>query len=118
MLLTEKDFCDENTCQRLVNLGCPIYRQVTINSVPGERSVSHFRCQLYEVQKWLREEKHQDVGPTWDSHEQAFCYYIIDMYHPDLGGIYVSESTFNTYESALAKAITHTLDTLENENTK
>ena len=51
-MLTEKDYCDKDTCVALKELGYPIdwfedetYHENSTNS------------QLYEAQKWLREEK-------------------------------------------------------------
>ena len=42
-MLTEKDYCDYDTCVAFEELGCPI------NSL--------MRLHLYDAQKWLREKK-------------------------------------------------------------
>ena len=50
-MLTEKDYCDYETCVALEELGFPIRRI----KVKGEEK--HVPILLYEAQKWLREEK-------------------------------------------------------------
>lgn len=47
-MLTEKDYCDYDTCVALEEFGCPI------NSL--------MRLHLYDAQKWLREAKDIHLG--------------------------------------------------------
>ena len=54
-MLTEKDYCDYETCVAFEELGFPIRRI----KVKGEEK--HVPILLYEAQKWLREEKKIDV---------------------------------------------------------
>ena len=54
-MLTNKDYCDYDTCVALEELGFPIRRI----KVKGKEK--HVPILLYEAQKWLREEKHIDV---------------------------------------------------------
>ena len=54
-MLTEKDYCDYETCVALEELGFPIRRI----KVKGKEK--HVPILLYEAQKWLREEKKVDV---------------------------------------------------------
>ena len=56
-MLTEKDYCDRETCVALKELGYPIdwFEDETYH----ENSTS---IQLYEAQKWLREEKNIDIS--------------------------------------------------------
>lgn len=56
-MLTEKDYCDRETCVALKELGYPIdwFEDETYH----ENSTN---IQLYEAQKWLREEKNIDIS--------------------------------------------------------
>ena len=46
-MLTEKDYCDYDTCVALIELGYPEHEILSYD----------FNLLLYEAQKWLREEK-------------------------------------------------------------
>ena len=51
-MLTNKDYCDYETCVALMEIGYPPY------AFGDERWDEHFaNISLYEAQKWLREEK-------------------------------------------------------------
>ena len=59
-MLTEKDYCDYETCAALKELGYPIdwFEDETYH----ENSTN---IQLYEAQKWLREEKNLHLEITY-----------------------------------------------------
>ena len=56
-MLTEKDYCDYKTCVALKELGYPI--EWFEDETCQENSTN---IQLYEAQKWLREEKNIDIS--------------------------------------------------------
>lgn len=56
-MLTEKDYCDRETCVALKELGYPI--DWLEDETYHENSTN---IQLYEAQKWLREEKNIDIS--------------------------------------------------------
>lgn len=58
-MLTEKDYCDYDTCITLEELGFPIRRI----KVKGEEK--HVPILLYEAQKWLRESKQMILFPAY-----------------------------------------------------
>ena len=101
-MLTEKDYCDYGTTVVLEELGFPLeedYGGVYI------KSCGYKRPSLYEVQKWLREEKDMNVyvkafnGEGW--------YYVIQNYkgariYPPLTRILV---LCHSYEEALSEGI-------------
>ena len=56
-MLTEKDYCDYDTCVALKELGYPT-KMTFVNEFGSiEISINSGVIQLYEAQKWLREEK-------------------------------------------------------------
>ena len=59
-MLTEKDYCDNDTCVALKELGYPIlwFEDETYHENSTEIS-------LYEAQKWLREVKQMILQPTY-----------------------------------------------------
>ena len=59
-MLTEKDYCDYETRKELIKLGYPahLYDNTDVDKILGA-------ILLYEVQKWLREEKGMLLQPTY-----------------------------------------------------
>ena len=82
-MLTEKDYCDYDTCVVLREVGCRIETEWYIHQpsyergncylcfgIPRETSVLDEcdyipRLSLYEAQKWLREERGMLLQPTY-----------------------------------------------------
>ena len=106
-MLTEKDYCDCDTCVSLYELGLTFEDA----SLSFERNILTNRYEeiprpsLYEAQKWLREEKDMNVyvkafnGEGW--------YYIIQNYkgariYPPLTRLIV---LCHSYEEALSEGI-------------
>ena len=54
-MLTEKDYCDYNTCVALIDLGYPEHEILTYD----------FNLSLYEAQKFLREKKDIHIEITY-----------------------------------------------------
>jgi hypothetical protein len=63
-MLTEKDYCDKDTCVALSELGCPVPKYATINIHTKEKEWKMW-ISLYNAQKWLREEKGILLQPTY-----------------------------------------------------
>ena len=101
-MLTEKDFCDNDTYTALCELG--ISHTYVRCLMDKGKLVIH----LYDAQKWLREEKGIIVGIINNFTIRAFNWYV-STWEEDLcrGDKYVS------YEEALAEGIKEALNTLK-----
>jgi hypothetical protein len=71
-MLTEKDYCDYDTCVALKELRFNTLvdwyfneDKIIVSSLARYRSTSIPRISLYEAQKWLREEKGMLLQPTY-----------------------------------------------------
>lgn len=106
-MLTEKDYCDYETCVALNELGCPITKWIS-----GD-VVSTFT--LYEAQKWLREEKNIEVNASFDKKDDGWIAFIQRLDYPDLYGTDVFSTVYNTYESALLVSIKEAVNILKEE---
>ena len=102
-MLTEKDYCDYETCVALKELG--FYTTHTTSwSIEG-RPIIH----LYDAQKWLREEKKIDVMVQLDTKDIHLSskYYSIYMsymsrFRREFSYIF---KNFDSYEEALSEGI-------------
>ena len=126
-MLTEKDYCDYETCVALREVGCRIETEWYIHQpsyergscylcfgIPRETSVLDEcdyipRLSLYEAQKWLREERNIDVLielETKDIHLSSKYYsiYISYMSRFRREFNYISKG-FDSYEEALSEGI-------------
>ena len=116
-MLTEKDYCDYDTCVALKELGIdcdsPYYydnKRHLRQCGMGHYSTTNANCMgvilaihLYDAQKWLREEKKIEVVILGDN-------YIGGPYHVDIyaesGPIYLDRGNGHSfYESALNEGI-------------
>lgn len=107
-MLTEKDYCDYETSRELKELGfvaglgegdcgyC-LYDDAWHDQVN--------RPLLYEVQKWLREEKQIEANASFDKMEDGWIAFIQRLDYPDMCGTDVFSTIYNTYESALLVSI-------------
>lgn len=73
-MLTEKDYCDYDTCVALKELGFNNLvdwyfneEKSIVSSLARYRNTYIPRVSLYEAQKWLREEKKIEVNATYDN---------------------------------------------------
>jgi hypothetical protein len=91
-MLTEKDYCDYETCVALKELGYPIdwFEDETYHENNTEIS-------LYEAQKWLREEKEINISPIY-----LFTDWGCMIKTPKYGDLIESHSS---YEEALSEGI-------------
>ena len=116
-MLTEKDYCDYETCVALNDLGCPITKWIS-----GD-VVSTFT--LYEAQKWLREEKRICVEITCCA--GGYVWELCKAYHKDWfsGGTTIYDnaidamlkdcSRYESYEEALLEGIKEAVKILKEE---
>ena len=63
-MLTEKDYCDYETCVALREVGCPMIKE------------GYLGLSLYSAQKWLREEKGIVVDVSFSPMEYFATIYI------------------------------------------
>ena len=123
-MLTEKDYCDYDTCVALRELGymgiCDAYYDLTGNYSYNHDSFEILYTRdfihpddkdrvaaplLYQPQKWLRKEKEIEVNASWDNEKSYWFWYISKMADIDYSNNIVSESIYNTYEEALSEGI-------------
>jgi hypothetical protein len=103
-MLTQKDYCDYDTCVALKELGFPIdwFEDETYHENNTEIS-------LYEAQKWLREEKDIDVLIKLECKDVYSSLKHYSVYLSYIGSFirrfqYLLDE-FNSYEEALSEGI-------------
>jgi hypothetical protein len=87
-MLTEKDYCDYETCVALKELGLKGYAHPFVG-VP--------KIPLYSAQKWLREEKEINISPIY-----LFTDWGCIIKTPTYGDLIESHSS---YEEALSEGV-------------
>ena len=125
-MLTEKDYCDYETCVALKELGyvglsrffyatkeSPLrrysYDQILTTRIAD--AVGHtLAISLYVAQKWLREEKNLHIEVRWYSN----LWYEYEVKEAE-GKILAEGSAFKTYEEALSTAIYMATEHLKEE---
>lgn len=122
-MLTEKDYCDYDTCVALEELGYPRYHYDN----GGELDKILRMVTLYNAQKWLREEKR--ICVEVDSCAGGYVWELCKAYHTDWfsGGttIYTEEDPnnpllndcgkYDSFEVALLEGIKHAVKILKGE---
>ena len=104
-MLTEKDYCDYETCVALEELGFPI-RRIKVKGTEKNVPIS-----LYEAQKFLREEKsiYVTVGcPQIMNEGLGWSYEVCDKPwngHSDDDCVKASGGAYDSYEEALSEGI-------------
>lgn len=99
-MLTEKDWCDENTSHELWQLGL-----VPDTFYDGPIVL------LYEAQKFLREEKKIEIVILGD--EYCGGPYFVDVYN-DGGPIQIGHKSYTVYEDALLDGVKFVIEYLKN----
>ena len=104
-MLTEKDYCDYETCFALEEVGFPLH---PYGNTEIDKSL-RLTLLLYEAQKWLREEKNIDILielETKDIHLSSKYYSIHISYMSRFRRefSYISKN-FDSYEEALSEGI-------------
>ena len=105
-MLTDKDYCDYDTCVALKELGYPLTsKEVRYEDnaifVPG--------VLLYSVQKWLREEKKTEIVVLGQNS-------IGGPYYPDIyteDGLMNNAKGYKTYEEALSEGVRASIKILQ-----
>lgn len=93
-MLTEKDYCDYETCVALEELGFPIRR------IKVKEKEKHVPILLYEAHKWLREEHQLHIEVRYYQN----LWYEYELKEAE-GKILAEGSAFKTYEDALSTAV-------------
>ena len=114
MLLTEKDYCDYDTCVALKELGFNGSTDLRYNhsQTLGDFLGGVKAPTLYEAQKWLREEKKIEVNASFDKKDDGWIAFIQRLDYP---GTDVFSTVYNTYESALLVSIKEAIKILKEE---
>ena len=128
-MLTEKDYCDYDTCVALREVGCRIETEWYIHQpsyergscylcfgIPRETSVLDEcdyipRLSLYEAQKWLREEKRIEVLVL--SKGMVGVPYDVQVYTEDYS--IGDDKEYSSYEDALLRGIKEAIKFLKEE---
>ena len=112
-MLTNKDYCDYDTCVALYELGLSFddASQTFERNILTNRYEEIPKSLLYEAQKWLREEKKIEIVILGDN-------YIGGPYHVDIyaesGPIYLDRGNAHSfYESALLEGIKEVIKILK-----
>ena len=87
-MLTQKDYCDYDTCVALKEVGCPMIKE------------GYLGLSLYSAQKWLRDEKRIHIVLTYYT---QLAWYEYSVKEDD--NLIAEGSAFPTYEEALSTAI-------------
>ena len=108
-MLTEKDYCDYDTCVALEELGFPIRRI----KIKGKEK--HIPILLYEAQKWLREEKKIDVfvRAGYLGKNRVRHYYVEVFTSNDVITLDNDREDYDSYEEALLEGIKEAIKILK-----
>ena len=111
-MITEKDYCDTDTCVALEKLGFPIRR------IKVKREEKHVPILLYEAQKFLREEwgVHITINYMYHLNEHSFGVTLrfVGKALRDSGALY-DTTKYSTYEEALNEGIKEVIKLLKEE---
>ena len=105
-MLTEKDYCDYDTCVALRELGYNAPQRLIPDyfGVFDEPQYDE-RIHLYDAQQWIREKKNIEVNASFDKQDDGWIAFIQRLDYPDLCGTDILSTVYNTYESALSEGI-------------
>ena len=142
-MLTEKDYCDYDTCVALRELGykvptsayyMPHHKDLiwvsnpfrggyvtdcfySHNSLPKDVMTANFidAPTLWEVQKWLREKRRIDANAFYDNMDASWRFYILEIDSPDLSGTHAYNDAYMSYEEALLEGVRESVKLLKEE---
>ena len=131
-MLTEKDYCDYDTCVALRELGyvgiCDAYYELTGTKEYNRDSFELLYTRdfihpddkdrvaaplLYQAQKWIREQKHLHVT-IFSQSQESWQYRITKPYQKLEDGLHGED--FSSYEEALSEGIKNTINFLKENN--
>ena len=106
-MLTNKDYCDYETCVALKKLGFPRWE------LPYDILSQKYCLRLYDAQKWLREEKAIIVEANFDlmyKGQPRFSWRVLYNLIQHKGAYYtldsvMSKEDYDSYEEALSEGI-------------
>ena len=108
-MLTEKDYCDYETCVALKEVGCDQhYDKYKETNSKGEHIFDWFT--LYEAQKWLREVHNLHIEVGYNPSISWYYYHVWESQDEIAEG-----EAFPTYEDALQTAINMAVKHLKEE---
>lgn len=99
-MLTEKDYCDYDTCVALKEMGFPTKMTFIGEQATIEIPINSGLISLYDAQKYLREEKSLHIEVRWYSN----LWYEYEVKEAE-GKILAEGTAFKTYEEALSTAV-------------
>ena len=116
-MLTQKDYCDYDTCVALMELGFP--RWFMPYGILSEK----YLLRLYDAQKWLREEKDIHVVPELglihrNKNGLITHYYRVLVKNMNSGIIITLDNDrddFESYEEALLEGVRASIKILQDE---
>ena len=120
-MLTEKDYCDYDTCVALKELGYPTKMTFINHFGKIEIDIDKESVSLYEAQKFLREEKniYITVGcPLIMNEGLGWSYEVCDKPwngYSDDDCLKASSGAYDSYEEALLKGIKEAIKLLKDE---
>ena len=105
-MLTEKDYCDYETCVALKELG------IGWENVPEKWAKRYFftRITLYDAQKWLREEKKLHIT-IFSQSQESWQYRITEPHQKLEDGLHGED--FSSFEEALLEGIKEAIKHIE-----
>lgn len=109
-MLTEKDYCDYDTCVALAKLGFPRWE------LPYDILSKKYCLRLYDAQKWLREYKKIHISIQYVClKEDVFMYTLrhIGLKLREPGALY-NNNQYSSYEEALSEGIKEAVKILKN----
>ena len=116
-MLTKKDYCGYELIVELEQLGMPIKIDFACGIENGQLVKTKFYPNppsLYEVQKWLREEKKIEVNATYDNIiELHWHWYMKSLTNRNQD---ISIINYDSYEQALLAGIKEAIEILKKEN--
>ena len=116
-MITQKDYCDYETCVALEEVGMLLKTQIVRSYAKEGIQTSKIypnRPSLYEAQKWLREEKKLYVEVTIVVSGKNYMFEIYDTETAMLKRFV--EEDYSTYEEALLEGIKEAIKILKEEN--
>ena len=118
-MLTEKDYCDYDTCVTLGDLGFPLKRMKVRNYLNGELTEDTIVLTLlYEAQKWLREEKKIHVEVHIAFNKYFYELFKTDEYDKHFGiqkVLVFGTNEYKSHEEALLEGIKEAIKLLKEE---
>lgn len=114
-MLTEKDYCDYDTCVALKELGYPT-KMTFVNEFGSiEIPINSGLIQLYEAQKWLWEEKDIHITINYVCLDEDIFMYTLRHIGKKLregGGLY-NNKQYSSCEEALSEGIKESVKILK-----